>query len=87
MKKEDLRPVEFRRPESFFRKINENDLKETLSSHIKGWFHEWEKNVSEDRDETVYGIVESETGSIHKVISYDVKFTDRNNKEKDYGTL
>lgn len=79
MKKEDLRPVEFRPSNeiNFFDDANRSKTA-TKKETPKGWFHSYVKHVSEDAHETLYAYIEDESGKMLKLHADNIlKFTDR----------
>ena len=74
MKKEDLRPVEFK--VSYNVRLGVKSDSDTPKT-FKGWFHAWEKIVSDEKDETIYALVENESGDMIQVKAHSMRFTDR----------
>lgn len=79
MKKEDLRPLEYKLNNEFNFFDEANKPKNTAKfEHPKGWFHSYVKHVSEDTNETLYAYIEDESGKMVKILADNiVKFTDR----------
>lgn len=86
MKKEDLRPVEYKiRQGIAFGESGESKTDEPKTH--RGWFHYYEKKVSDDGEETVYAYIETKEGRIMQLNPYDMVFTDRDSKPKEFGKL
>lgn len=75
MKKEDLRPVQYKE----FLKFDtiDGDFKAIYSDYQNGWFHGWELLGNSTQGTTMGAVIESQSGSIVSIAKSHFKFTDR----------
>lgn len=82
MEKKELRPIEWHTRLNLKMGSGNNGEKKPLVNN-KGYFHMWQKSVSEDGHETVSAVIEKENGEVFSldVNSATIIFKDRVEEE------
>ena len=77
MNRDELRKVEYKFSKTVYGHDEElgHKIGRQVEQKATGCFHTWKKVVSEeDRNETVYGLIEQEDGQMTEILDYKIKF-------------